>query len=209
MYRKKLETKLYKAFDEFRISGGERNKINNIMNQLWEYHPSTAAHSIRVALDAKAISEFMNINPKPALYSILHDTGKLTIPLKVLFKTKDFNENDWKIMKPHTINGFKMLLDKGYYLATWLALTHHKYKIDSYPIILPGLPESISNKTKKLFNLYSRITSLADQNDALKRQNDEVEPNDIPIEELRKQMIKLNPNLSYLINNLYNTRILL
>lgn len=202
-----LETRLNEAYDEFGVEEKHRKNIGEALNELKAYHEPTYSHSIRVGLKATEIAQFMHLNPKPALYGVLHDIGKLRIPLSTLAKTEGFDTKDMEIMKAHPLEGFKALVKAGYMFSAWLALTHHRYQPNSYPQTLAGLPMPLCDKTKTSLALYSRIVSLADHNDALKRKNDRF--GEVPDPERGKKiMIDLNKDQECLINDLYRKGVL-
>ena len=41
---------------------------------------------------------------------MLHDIGKITIPLEILNKPSSLNEDEWEVLKTHTIKGKNIAL---------------------------------------------------------------------------------------------------
>lgn len=100
-----------------------------------------------------------------ALASILHDVGKISIPDGILNKPGRFTDDEFDIMKLHTVNGERMLMqitrirDQPFYEhARQIARFHHeRWDGRGYP---DGLKEDA-------IPLAAQIVSIADVYDAL------------------------------------------
>ncbi|MCM1086673.1 MAG: HD domain-containing protein [Muribaculaceae bacterium] len=99
----------------------------------------TNGHSFRVAKYTKMIAEKLGYSPSEAaaVYNIglLHDIGKITIPDEILNKPGRLTDEEFAIMKQHSINGYDIL--KEIEVAPELALGagYHHERIDGrgYP----------------------------------------------------------------------------
>jgi putative two-component system response regulator len=91
--------------------------------------------------------------------SIMHDVGKINIPDNILRKAGPLTDQEWTVMKTHTIAGEKILGKKPFYqTAREIARSHHeRWDGRGYPDGLKG--ESIP--------LAARIVTVADVFDAL------------------------------------------
>lgn len=91
----------------------------------------------------------------------MHDVGKIGIPDSILKKPDHFNENEWIIMKTHSLIGSQIIGENRSELlkvAKIISKEHHeRWDGTGYPYGLKG--ENI--------NIYARITSVADVFDAL------------------------------------------
>lgn len=91
----------------------------------------------------------------------LHDIGKLLIPNEILLKPGKLTEEEWEIVKKHTIIGWSILKDTAsdvLHLAANSALTHHeRWNGTGYPM---GLKE-------KEIPIEGRIVAVADSLDAM------------------------------------------
>ncbi|MBR7887999.1 response regulator [Marinomonas sp. A79] len=91
----------------------------------------------------------------------LHDTGKVGIPHSILKSPNKLTEDEWEVMRQHTVIGHQILIKSEaplFQLAAEVALGHHeKWDGSGYPAGLSGdaIPQS------------ARIVSLADVFDAL------------------------------------------
>ncbi len=91
----------------------------------------------------------------------LHDIGKVGIPDVILQKTSNLTDQEFEIMKHHTIIGTEILPDQGYQEIKDMIRSHHeRYDGKGYPDELRG--EEIP--------YYARILSVADTFDAMTTQ---------------------------------------
>jgi HD-GYP domain-containing protein (c-di-GMP phosphodiesterase class II) len=114
--------------------------------------------------------------------AMLHDVGKVAISDLILKKPGRFNDDEYEIMKQHTVLGARMFVDVQSDFdeaACQVALNHHeRWDGKGYPGHVevdsgqpsPGckMPDgSAKGKTAEEIPLYGRIVSLADVFDAL------------------------------------------
>lgn len=125
----------------------------------------TANHVNRVAEYSKLLAlEFgMDEEEVEMLWqaSPMHDIGKVAIPDNILHKPHKLTENEFEIIKTHTIKGYEMLKLSTRPLlktAAIVALSHHE-KWDG-----SGYPRGLSGEE---IHIYGRITAIADVFDAL------------------------------------------
>lgn len=96
-----------------------------------------------------------------ATASILHDIGKLTIPISILKKTANLEPAEYKITEQHTKEGARLLSGSGSPILQTgeiIARTHHERWDGS------GYPEGLKGEA---IPLSGRIMALADVFDAL------------------------------------------
>jgi len=95
------------------------------------------------------------------LAALVHDLGKLHIPLEILAKPGKLDEREWIIMHQHPAQGAELLLDTPGVpqLAVITAFEHHlRYDLKGYPAV----PAHWSQ------HLCSQMTTISDIYDALR-----------------------------------------
>ncbi|MCM1143285.1 MAG: HD domain-containing protein [Blautia sp.] len=99
----------------------------------------TNGHSFRVAKYTKMIAEKLGYSPSEAaaVYNIglLHDIGKITIPDEILNKPGRLTDEEFAIMKQHSINGYDILKEIEAAPELALGAGYHHERIDGrgYP----------------------------------------------------------------------------
>lgn len=112
--------------------------VSKFIDELNNYHLETAQHSIRTLMIALelGIEENLLIDELKILgYSaILHDVGKLKIPIEILSKSDKLDFEEDKIMRKHSLYSFKMLEGMVDDIIRKIIVGHHEYNtLKSYP----------------------------------------------------------------------------
>ena len=139
----------------------------------------TGEHIIRMSRYCALIAEKLGLpaeEVKNILYaSPMHDIGKIGIPDTILMKTGKLTEEEFEIMKTHTIIGANLLAHSRaeiLQVAEQIAISHHEKWNGT------GYPKGLSDDQ---IPLVGRIAGLADVFDALTSRRPYKEP--YPIEE--------------------------
>lgn len=126
----------------------------------------TFLHSVAVCALMIALARQLNLDEDTVrdagLAGLLHDIGKVGIPLKVLNKPGKLTEQEFAIVKSHPEVGAKILIES--YQVPPMALDvclHHHEKIDGtgYPFGLTGDTISLFAKMGAVCDVYDAITS--------------------------------------------------
>lgn len=196
-----LDEQVRLAYLELELPNTLITKVDSHREKLKNYHLPTAQHSDRIGILARSVAEFIGINPSVAFTGgLLHDIGKLDIPLELL-ETNSITQAQLKKMEAHTLNGYH-ILKEGLSEEAWIALTHHSWQKIPYPIELLPFPTGIRRITEEFLNNHSRVVSLADHYDSLTRHNDRFKGLEATSE--IDLMIDLNPDKKRLIRKLYS-----
>jgi HD-GYP domain-containing protein (c-di-GMP phosphodiesterase class II) len=124
----------------------------------------TFKHSVDVATMGMIIGRNFGLKDDElrdiGVAGLLHDLGKSNIPLEILNKPGKLDDDEFALMKQHSLFGFKILKEKGSFTDDIMkgVLQHHeKMNGKGYPMGVTG--ESISK--------FAKILSVADIYDAL------------------------------------------
>lgn len=137
--------------------------MRTFVNFIEAKDPSTMGHSVRVAEYAKQISEKLGFSEDEAQrvrwIALMHDCGKIYIPDEILTKPGRLTDEEYEIMKKHTVYGSEILRDFSSIDGMGLgAISHHeRYDGSGYPNGLKG--EEIP--------LIGRIICVCDAFDAM------------------------------------------
>jgi len=125
----------------------------------------TGMHVIRMSQCSKRLAEAAGLSAEECNLifnaSPMHDVGKIGIPDNILLKPARLNEQEWEVMKTHTIIGEKILSGNNSDLlktAAILARSHHEHWNGA------GYPDGLKGEN---IPMISRITAICDVFDAL------------------------------------------
>jgi putative two-component system response regulator len=123
----------------------------------------TGLHVQRIQDLTLRICKSLGIPPgesqKIGFFSSMHDIGKIHVPDAILKKRGSLTEQEWIVMKAHTLAGFKILGTHPFYqTAREIARNHHE-RWDG-----GGYPDGLSREN---IPLPGRIVAVADVFDAL------------------------------------------
>ncbi|NGQ96910.1 HD domain-containing protein [Brevibacillus sp. SYP-B805] len=87
------------------------------MSRLWLHDYGTYHHCMRVGCLARQMAAALHLNQEQAqslvLGCILHDIGKIFVPISILRKSSALTQSEWELMKQHPIWGNDLLQKEG------------------------------------------------------------------------------------------------
>ncbi|MCR4907637.1 MAG: HD-GYP domain-containing protein [Lachnospiraceae bacterium] len=124
----------------------------------------TFKHSVDVATMAMIIGKNFGLNRNEireiGIAGLLHDVGKSKIPNEVLNKPGRLDEEEFSVMKKHSLFGYQILKEKNDFsdgIKCGVLQHHEKINGKGYPLGVDG----------KKIHKYAKIISVADVYDAL------------------------------------------
>ncbi len=124
----------------------------------------TFKHSVDVATISMILAKQQGLSPAQihsiGVCGLLHDIGKTKVPLEVLNKPGRLNDDEFAIMRQHSVFGYQMVKDRPEFgpEIPFAVLQHHE-KING-----AGYPMGV---TGEKITPYAKILSVADIYDAL------------------------------------------
>ena len=142
----------------------QNNAIAIDIGELKTSDKYTFKHSVDVATIAMILAKQQNL-PKQEIYEIgvaglLHDVGKTKVPLEILNKPGRLDEEEFEIMRQHSVFGYRMVKDKpDFSPGVAMGVLQHHEKING-----SGYPMKVNEQQ---IHPYAKILSVADIYDAL------------------------------------------
>jgi len=127
----------------------------------------TFAHSVNVCVLSVSLGVRLGLSKRElselGFAALFHDVGKVRLPLNILNKPGELNEQEWEEVRKHPVFGVKTLLSKRsldrFSTRAMVVSFEHHLNLD-----LSGYPQL---SFKKDLNLFSRIVTIADVYDSM------------------------------------------
>lgn len=138
------------------------------LTALRSYDYYTYSHSMNVTV--LSIGLFQELMPKALEEQIkdltrgvlLHDIGKCDVPTELTNKKGKLTDDEWMIMKAHTIKGYERLKEDEELTedSHLVSLYHHEgYDGSGYPMGISGLNIPFTSRICKVCDVYDALTS--------------------------------------------------
>lgn len=137
-----------------------------ILSKIAEFnHAEVAYHTKRISYYSEALSKIMKLPPRfveQIFYSsAMHDIGKLCIDYRILKKPGKLTEQEFEVMKQHTIFGAQLLEGISFLkMARDIALCHHEnYDGSGYPRGIQGQEIPLSARIVAVCDVFDALVS--------------------------------------------------
>ncbi len=135
-----------------------------LLTQLKSRDAYTSEHSMNVCIFSIALGRFLGLSAQQlrnlGYCGLLHDMGKMRVPLDILNKPGSLNEQELEIMRAHTLYGRDILMEArgGFEGAVDVAYSHHERVNGS------GYPRGL---TDEQISPFAKVVAIADTYDAI------------------------------------------
>ncbi len=143
----------------------ESNLLRFVLSRTFKHY--YYYHSVNVSILSVALGKRIGFDRVAlrtlAMAALLHDFGKVAIPMSILDKKTDFTAPEQELIKRHSVDGIKVILksfglNETSILSMIVSFEHHmKLDLSGYPV----------PSETRMPNLFSRIVSIADDYDSL------------------------------------------
>ena len=134
-----------------------------------EHHDEdTAEHTRRVATLSGELALLLGLAPERASLiahaSLLHDVGKMAVPIEIMRKPGPLSPEQWQVMIRHAAEGAKMLDGSRFRVlqqAEEIARTHHeRWDGTGYPAGLAGEQIPLAGRIVAAADVFDALTSV-------------------------------------------------
>lgn len=137
--------------------------IMEMLHGIRNYDDMTYVHSLNVSLICNIFAGWLKLSQEDTrvltLGGLLHDIGKMLIPKEIITKAGKLTEEEYKVVKTHTIKGYQALKDHPVDIRVkYAALMHHERCDGS------GYPNGF---VAEQIDDYAKIIAIADVYDAM------------------------------------------
>jgi len=136
------------------------------LTQLKKRDEYTAIHSLNVCVLSLTFGRALGLKidelNELGLGALLHDIGKMQVPLEILNKPGKLSKEEFEIMKTHPQKGYELLLDDNNLSEDVLDIVkshHERLSGNGYPDNLPEQSISYYTKIVSITDVYDAITS--------------------------------------------------
>ena len=126
----------------------------------------TGSHSRGVLQLSLAVADALGLDPaarrQVELGALLHDVGKVRVPKEILHKPGPLDDEEWKVMHRHTLEGEAMLQQVGGVLTDVgrvVRSSHEHYDGSGYPDGLAGQAIPLESRIVTACDAYSAMTT--------------------------------------------------
>lgn len=136
------------------------------LTHLKERDQYTVTHCINVCILTLSFARCLGIGrddmQEAGLGALLHDLGKMHVPLEILNKPGKLTDEEFEIMKAHPVHGYELLRDKEELSQEVLDIVHYHHERiggKGYPMGFTGDQIGYLTKLVSIVDVYDAVTS--------------------------------------------------
>ncbi len=158
-------SELYKITDGMIQSLRFHGDVFTFVNYIREVDEYTFSHCINVSILCNIFGKWLGLDKEDlvelTVAGLLHDIGKTKTPDKILNKKSRLTENEFSIMKDHTLEGYRILATQEIPEVIKIAALMHHEKIDGsgYPLGVTGDKIQDIAKIVAICDIYDAMTA--------------------------------------------------
>ncbi len=162
---KNAEDEMYRHKLKERDTRSRIEKVDLIMDRLYEKSNHEILHSNRVGQICEKIGLRMNLNQdeikKIRTAGLIHDIGKMGIDEKILNKSGELSDEEWKEIKRHPEIGYRILSSVNEFseMANCILEHHERWDGRGYPNGLKGKEISLQGRIIAVADSFAAMTS--------------------------------------------------
>ena len=154
---------MLQCFDNILESGDGYLNVFDMLHNMRQYDDMTYVHSMNVALICNVFAHWLKMTePEIRLATacgLLHDIGKIVIPDNVIKKPAKLTDQEFSLVKKHTLEGYNILRHNNVQETIMNAALMHHERCDG-----SGYPFGIRNSK---IDPYAKMVAIADVYDAM------------------------------------------
>ena len=147
------------------LIGNSRSNVHifNMLHCVRNHDDSVFMHSINVALICNVFADWLHLSQEDkqivTMCGLLHDTGKLLVPPRILNNPSKLSDEDYEVVKLHAQSGYELLkgLDISEHVKNAARDHHERYDGSGYP----------AGKSGTEIDMFTSIVAIADVYDAM------------------------------------------
>ena len=140
-------------------------QLMDMLSNIRYFDDSTYAHSLNVALLANILGQWLHFSDQDlkalTIAGMVHDIGKVLIPPEIIKKPGKLTEEEYNIIKQHTVKGYQLLKNKNVEdnIALSALLHHEKCDGSGYPLGLKKERIQDFAKIITIVDIYEAMTA--------------------------------------------------
>ena len=157
------------------LQRGYRETVAALVNALHWRDGETEAHGDRVSERVVAVADKLGLTRQQrsdAEYgAVFHDIGKIAVPDAILHNTDDLTEDEWQVIRQHTVIGEQIIQPIGFLrgVSRIVRHSHEHWDGSGYPDGLAGEQIPIESRIVFACDAFDAMTTKRTYQDAMTR----------------------------------------